>query len=109
MPKRPQSERLGKAPPYLSIYARNSRWIIKTSRIEAVDSGKVHALLVRDRMLDEAGRPIELDRGAMGITRLDVDLRCPVTLKVIRKRYLGNESAQFRFLREAQRAAGQFL
>jgi hypothetical protein len=29
--------------------------------------------------LDEAGRPIELGRGAMGITykALDVDLRCP--------------------------------
>ena len=46
-------------------------------------------------MLDEAGRPIELGRGAMGITykALDVDLRCPVTLKVISDRYLGDESA----------------
>jgi len=61
-------------------------------------------------MLDEAGRPIELGRGAMGVTykALDVDLRCPVTLKVISERYLGDESAQLRFLREA-RAAGQFL
>jgi hypothetical protein len=41
-------------------------------------------------ILDEAGRPIELGRGAMGITykALDVDLRCPVTLKVINERYL---------------------
>jgi serine/threonine protein kinase len=58
-------------------------------------------------MLDEAGSPIELGRGAMGITykALDVDLRCPVTLKVIRDRYLGDESAQLRFLREARAAA----
>ena len=58
-------------------------------------------------MSDEAGRPIELGRGAMGVTykALDVDLRCPVTLKVISERYLGDESAQLRFLREARAAA----
>ena len=41
-------------------------------------------------MLDGAGRPIELGRGAMGITfkAFDVDLRYPVTLKVISERYL---------------------
>jgi serine/threonine protein kinase len=57
-------------------------------------------------MLDEEGRPIELGRGAMGITykALDVDLRCPVTLKVISKRYLGDQSARLRFLREARAA-----
>jgi hypothetical protein len=39
-------------------------------------------------MLDNDGRPIELGRGAMGVTykALDVDLRCPVTLKVISER-----------------------
>jgi serine/threonine protein kinase len=58
-------------------------------------------------MLDEAGSPIELGRGAMGITykAVDVDLRCPVTLKVISERYLGDESARLRFLREARAAA----
>ncbi|MBV8413576.1 MAG: protein kinase, partial [Verrucomicrobia bacterium] len=58
-------------------------------------------------MLDEAGKPIELGRGAMGVTykALDVDLRCPVTLKVISERYLGEESARLRFLREARAAA----
>jgi hypothetical protein len=44
-------------------------------------------------MLDEAGKAIELGRGAMGITykALDVDLRCPVTMAVISERYLGDE------------------
>jgi serine/threonine protein kinase len=58
-------------------------------------------------MLDEAGRAIELGRGAMGVTykALDVDLRCPVKLKVISDRYLGDESARLRFLREARVAA----
>jgi serine/threonine protein kinase len=58
-------------------------------------------------MLDEAGRPIELGRGAMGVTykALDVDLRCQVTLKVISERYRGDESARLRFLREARAAA----
>ena len=51
----------------------------------------------------EDGNPIELGRGAMGVTykALDVDLRCAVTLKVISERYLGDESARLRFLREA--------
>ena len=33
----------------------------------------------------EDGRPVELGRGAMGVSykAFDVDLRCPVTLKVI--------------------------
>jgi serine/threonine protein kinase len=58
-------------------------------------------------MLDETGRPIELGRGAMGITykAFDVDLRCPVTLKVISERCVGDESARRRFLREARAAA----
>ena len=57
-------------------------------------------------MLQGNGRPIELGRGIMGITykALDVDLRCPVTLKVISEKYLGDESARLRFLREARAA-----
>src|SRR6266478_3230102 len=55
----------------------------------------------------EDGKPVELGRGAMGVTykAFDVDLRCPVTLKVISERYLGDESARLRFLREARSAA----
>jgi serine/threonine protein kinase len=49
----------------------------------------------------------ELGRGAMGITykAFDLHLRCPVTLKVINEKYVGDESARLRFLREARAAA----
>ena len=53
------------------------------------------------------GKRVELGRGAMGITykALDINLRCPVTLKVIRQKLLSDESARLRFLREARAAA----
>ena len=53
------------------------------------------------------GKPVELGRGGMGVTYkgFDVDLRCPVTLKVISEQYLGDNQAQLRFLREARAAA----
>ena len=43
---------------------------------------------------DKEGQPMELGRGAMGVTykAFDVDLRCPVTLKVISEKYLGDET-----------------
>ena len=55
----------------------------------------------------EDGKPVELGRGAMGVTykAFDVDLHCPVTLKVISEKYLSDESARLRFLREARAAA----
>ena len=55
----------------------------------------------------EDGKPVELGRGAMGVTykAFDVDLHCPVTLKVISEKYLGDESARLRFLGEARAAA----
>jgi hypothetical protein len=58
-------------------------------------------------MLDEEGQPIELGRGAMGVIykALDVDLRCPVTLKLISEKYVGNQSARLQFLQEARAAA----
>jgi len=55
----------------------------------------------------EDGKPMELGRGAMGVTykAFDIDLRLPVTLKVISDKYVGDESARLRFLREARAAA----
>ena len=55
----------------------------------------------------QGGKPVELGRGAMGVTykAFDVDLQCSVALKVISERYLGDESARLRFLREARAAA----
>jgi serine/threonine protein kinase/tetratricopeptide (TPR) repeat protein len=55
----------------------------------------------------EDGTPIELGRGAMGITykAIDVGLRRVAALKIIGEKYLGDESARLRFLREARAAA----
>jgi hypothetical protein len=76
---------------------------IKATTLEQVVQRFEHYELVTC----EDGKPAELGRGAMGITykAFDVDLRCPVTLKVISERYLGDESARLRFLREARAAA----
>jgi serine/threonine protein kinase/Tfp pilus assembly protein PilF len=53
------------------------------------------------------GAPIELGRGAMGVTykAFDTNLRCEVALKVIHPRYLADESSRTRFLSEARAAA----
>src|ERR1700723_2079550 len=55
----------------------------------------------------EDGKPVELGRGAMGVTykAFDVDLHCAVTLKVIGEKHLANDLARLRFLREARAAA----
>ncbi|PWT85763.1 MAG: hypothetical protein C5B58_02530 [Acidobacteria bacterium] len=56
---------------------------------------------------NDDGTPVELGHGAMGVTykAVDVNLGCVVALKVINARFIGNESAHWRFFREARAAA----
>ena len=82
----------------------------ESSSEEAATPTPVQALLRFEHyelLTGEDGKPVELGRGAMGVTykAFDVNLRCPVNLKVISERYLGNESMRLRFLREARAAA----
>lgn len=53
------------------------------------------------------GTAVELGHGGMGVTykAFDTNLRCPVALKVVNPRYLKDESACIRFVREARAAA----
>ena len=68
--------------------------------------GAAHRFEHYELVRAEDGTPVELGRGAMGVTykAFDVDLHCPVALKVISERFLGDESARLRFLREARAA-----
>jgi len=58
-------------------------------------------------VVGDNGEPLELGSGAMGVTykAMDTELHCPVTLKVISSRYVQDESARARFVREARAAA----
>ncbi|HET9375219.1 MAG TPA: hypothetical protein VFO40_09615 [Chthoniobacterales bacterium] len=53
------------------------------------------------------GTLVELRRGAMGVTykAFDVHLQCPVALKIINARFIGDNSARLRFVRKARAAA----
>jgi hypothetical protein len=68
---------------------------------------RLHRLAHYALVVGKDGKPVELGRGAMGVTfkALDINLGCPVTLKVISERYLSDESARLRFAREARAAA----
>ena len=77
------------------------------SSAETTSTHAPHLFEHYELLCEEDGKPIELGRGAMGVTykALDVDLQCPVALKVINEKCLGDESARLRFLREARAAA----
>ena len=81
-----------------------SREVVRSASASEADSQRFEHYEV---LASEDGKPIELGRGAMGVTykAFDINLHCPVTLKVINERYLGDESARLRFFREARAAA----
>ena len=77
--------------------------LIVAPELEVSDNRFEHYELVRR----EDGAPLELGRGAMGITfkAIDTNLRRPVALKVVKARLLDNEVIRQRFISEARAAA----
>jgi TolB-like protein/thioredoxin-like negative regulator of GroEL len=80
---------------------------ITESRVEPTHSPFQLRLEHYEILTHEDGTPLELGRGAMGATYkvVDLNLRCAVALKVINARFIGDESARRRFVREARSAA----
>jgi|GEM_PF-1998205 serine/threonine protein kinase/tetratricopeptide (TPR) repeat protein len=103
----------GNLPPAVEMLRRASGSSIDSFSDDAADFDLLVAEQVQRRYahfdvdLGPDGRPVELGRGAMGITykATDTTLRRPVALKVISSRLLNNESLKSRFLREARAAA----
>lgn len=75
--------------------------------IQELTQGAIGSFDHYEILRDSNGAPVELGRGAMGVTyrAVDKNLHCPVALKVINARYLKDESARLRFVREARSAA----
>ena len=75
--------------------------------VQELTQGAIGSFDHYEVLRDSSGEPVELGRGAMGVTyrAVDKNLRCPVALKVINARYLKDESARLRFVREARAAA----
>ena len=70
-------------------------------------TARLHRFDQYELITGDDGTPVELGRGAMGVTyrAFDTNLRYEVALKVIHPRYLANESSRARFLSEARTAA----
>jgi Protein kinase domain len=75
--------------------------------VELTDSSSASRFEHYQVLTREDGTPLELGHGAMGVTykAIDTSLRCAVALKVINARFIGDESALRRFVREARAAA----
>jgi serine/threonine protein kinase/tetratricopeptide (TPR) repeat protein len=87
--------------------ALDTEQVISGSSIDPTPSSSQLRFEYYEILKREDGTPIELGRGAMGVTykAVDVNLGCVVALKVINARFVGDESAHWRFVREARAAA----
>jgi hypothetical protein len=80
---------------------------IALSDDDADGAAKPYRLDQYELIIGDNGLPVELGRGAMGVTykALDTNLHCEVALKVIHPRYLADDSSRARFLSEARATA----
>src|SRR5882724_5073294 len=86
---------------------RPAKFSLEGHRTESTPTRLLNRFEHYEVATDNDGNPLELGRGAMGVTykAFDTNLRCEIALKVIHPRYLADESSRARFLSEARAAA----